>query len=53
MKKLKPLLISIYIKIKINTPKKYQHMFENFLIDQGFKSWTGFPAHLTTYGIKK
>ena len=26
---------------------------ENFLIDQGFKSWTGFPAHLTTYGIKK
>ena len=26
---------------------------ENFLIDQGFKSWTGFTAHLTTYGIKK
>jgi FkbM family methyltransferase len=26
---------------------------EKFLVEQGFKSWTGFPAHLTTYGIKK
>jgi len=26
---------------------------ENFLIDQGFKSWTDFPAHLTPYEIKK
>jgi FkbM family methyltransferase len=32
--------------------EKTSKWVENFLEEQGYKTWTGFPSHLTTYGRK-